>query len=247
MVHLKIALWAGIIVTSPFWLYQIWAFAAPGLYKKERRAVVRLTLGAVLLLILGGAFAYYAVLPLGFKFFLSFGGDGIVVLPVIHEYLSLVMTLLLSFGIAFELPLFLMFLAYIGLVSSKRLSSFRPYAVIIIAALAAFLTPPDVVSQILMAVPMMGLYELSLFLIKQRERAVQRALDDEDGVSGAEGEGAGKKNGGSKKAKGGDGRKALKAVKAGKARLEKEQKKEARKRAKELKLEAQKAKKSGKG
>ncbi|MDR2405059.1 MAG: twin-arginine translocase subunit TatC [Deltaproteobacteria bacterium] len=195
LIHVKIALWAGVIISSPFWLYQLWSFVAPGLYRRERKAVFRLTLATVLLLICGAAFAYFVVLPIGFKFFLSFSGDNITILPVVHEYLSLVMTLLLSFGLAFELPLLLMFMASTGLIDSKKLRSFRPYAVIIIVTLAAFLTPPDVISQVLMSIPMFGLYELSIFLIKGKERALARELAGED-AEDASGEvpGSGKNN-----------------------------------------------------
>jgi sec-independent protein translocase protein TatC len=198
LVHLKIALWAGVIVSSPFWLWQLWAFVAPGLYQREKKAAARLTAGAVGLLLAGAAFAYWAVLPIGFKFFMSFGGDNITILPVIHEYLSLVMTLLLSFGLAFELPLCLMFLASAGVVDSKRLSRFRPYAVVIIVTLSAFLTPPDVVSQILMSIPMLGLYELSLFLIRRKERHSLDSADDEED----EGDEGGDAAGGGQKARG---------------------------------------------
>jgi sec-independent protein translocase protein TatC len=191
LVHLKIALWAGLIISSPFWLYQAWAFVAPGLYKKERSVLVKLTTLAFCLLLTGGAFAYYVVIPIGFKFFLGFGAGSVTILPVIHEYLSLVMTLILAFGCAFELPLFLMFLAHMGLVNSQKLKRFRQYAILIIVVLAAFLTPPDVVSQILMSIPMYGLYELSLFLIRQRERAAEAREKEEAGEGENEGEGSG--------------------------------------------------------
>jgi sec-independent protein translocase protein TatC len=169
IIHLKISLWAGLFLSSPFWLYQAWAFVAPGLYQKERSSLIKLTLLAFLLLLLGGAFAYYVVLPIGFKFFVGFGTGTVTILPVIHEYLSLVMTLILAFGCAFELPLLLLFLAQVGLVNSSKLKKFRQYAILIIVTVSAFLTPPDVVSQILMSIPMYGLYELSVFLIKRRE------------------------------------------------------------------------------
>jgi sec-independent protein translocase protein TatC len=190
LVHLKIALWAGIIISSPFWIYQVWAFVAPGLYKNERSVLVKLTLMAFFLLLVGGAFAYFVVLPIGFKFFLGFGGGSVTILPVIHEYLSLVMTLILAFGCAFELPLFLMFLAHLGLVNSAKLKRFRQYAILIIVILAAFLTPPDVISQILMSIPMYGLYELSLILIRQREKAneAREKEEEREGVSEEENE-----------------------------------------------------------
>jgi sec-independent protein translocase protein TatC len=176
LIHLKLSLWSGLFLSSPFWLYQLWAFAAPGLYRKERKAIVRLAAMAFILLVLGAAFAYYTALPIGFKFLVGFGSSEVRILPAIGDYLSLTTTLLLSFGLAFELPLFLMFLASVGLVNSARLARFRPYAIVIIVTVAAFLTPPDVVSQILMSIPMLGLYELSLFLIRSKERAREKAL-----------------------------------------------------------------------
>ncbi|MDR2350084.1 MAG: twin-arginine translocase subunit TatC [Deltaproteobacteria bacterium] len=181
LIHLKISLWGGLFASSPFWLYQVWAFVAPGLYEKERASVAKLTGMAFALLLLGGAFAYYVAIPLGFKFFIGFGAGTVTILPVIHEYLSLVMTLILAFGCAFELPLLLMFLAAAGLVDSKKLARFRQYAILIIVTLAAFLTPPDVISQILMAVPMCGLYELSVFLIRRKEK--ESGVSEENGKS----------------------------------------------------------------
>ncbi|MDR2461496.1 MAG: twin-arginine translocase subunit TatC, partial [Deltaproteobacteria bacterium] len=177
MVTLKISLWAGLFLSAPFWLYQFWAFLVPGLYPKEKKAILKLTVMAFLLLVLGAIFAYVVVLPIGFKFFVGFGGNTVTILPVIHEYLSLVMTLLIAFGVAFQLPLLLLFLAHIGIVNSQKLARFRQYALLIIVIVAAFLTPPDVISQILMSIPMYGLYELSLFLIRQRESSLK---DNED-------------------------------------------------------------------
>jgi sec-independent protein translocase protein TatC len=209
LVHVKIALWGGVFLSSPFWLYQLWAFVAPGLYRSERRSALKLTAAAVSLMAGGAAFAYLVVIPAGFSFFVGFGGEEVTVLPAIDGYLSLVMTLLLAFGAAFQLPLLLMFLAAVGLVDSSRLSRFRRFAVVIIVALSAFLTPPDVVSQILMSIPLILLYELSLFLIRGRERAAARtALEGEGGGaqdggggSGSEGPGAGGRAGGGKGAR----------------------------------------------
>ncbi|MDR2352366.1 MAG: twin-arginine translocase subunit TatC [Deltaproteobacteria bacterium] len=176
LIHLKISLWGGLFISAPFWMYQLWAFVAPGLYSSEKKATLKLTGMAFGLLVLGAGFAYQVVLPIGFKFFISFSGAEITILPTINEYLSLITTLLLSFGVAFEMPLFLMFLASIGLVNSQKLSRFRQYAILIIVIVAAFLTPPDVISQILMSIPMLGLYELSLFLIRQKEKEKEKAL-----------------------------------------------------------------------
>jgi sec-independent protein translocase protein TatC len=165
LIHLKIGFWGGFFLSSPYWLYQLWAFVAPGLYRRERRAVRRLSAMAALLLFGGAAFAYFTVFPLAFRFFVSFNSDDISLLPTISQYLSLVMTMLTAFGLAFQLPLLLMFLAGLGLVDAAKLRSFRRYAVLLIVVLAAVMTPPDVISQILMAIPMIGLYELSIVFI----------------------------------------------------------------------------------
>jgi Tat protein translocase TatC len=217
---MKIALWVGVFFSSHFWLYQLWAFVAPGLYRTERRAAAKLTAAAVSLMAGGAAFAYYVVIPAGFAFFLSFGQGEVTVLPAIQGYLSLVMTLLLAFGAAFQLPLLLLFLAAAGLVDSDKLSRFRRFAILAIVILAAFLTPPDVISQILMSIPLILLYELSLFMIRGRERATAGGGEgtrpaegggkpgkDGDGKGGAGKGGTGKDGGGKgKPGKGGDGK-----------------------------------------
>jgi sec-independent protein translocase protein TatC len=187
LIHMKIALWGGVFLSSPFWLYQLWAFVAPGLYRTERRAAVKLTAAAVTLMAGGAAFAYYVVIPAGFVFFLSFGSGEVTVLPAIQGYLSLVMTLLVAFGAAFQLPLLLLFLAAVGLVDSDKLSRFRRFAILAIVILAAFLTPPDVVSQILMSIPLILLYELSLFLIRGREKAALSREAPDGGGTGLRG------------------------------------------------------------
>jgi sec-independent protein translocase protein TatC len=243
LIHVKISLWAGLIVSSPFWLYQIWAFVAPGLYQGERRAIGRLTAMTVGLLLGGAAFAYYVVLPLGFKFFLSFGGGEITILPVVHEYLSLVMTLLLSFGLSFELPLLLVFLASVGIVDSRKLGRFRPYSVVIIVTLAAFLTPPDVVSQILMSIPMLFLYELSVFLIRRRERAMGYEPGGEGGGGGGEpGEGDPRAKARRLRLEAKEAKKKAKEEKKRSAAEAKEAKKKAAAEAKEAKKKAEEAK-----
>ncbi len=169
-VHLKIGLWGGLFLSAPYWLFQLWAFVAPGLYQYERRGALRLSLIALVLLLGGAAFAYYTVFSLAFKFFAGFSSQDIYLLPTIRQYLSLVMTMLLAFGLAFQLPLLLFFLNAVGVVDAAKLRSFRRYAIMLIVVLAAVMTPPDVVSQVLMAVPMLGLYELSIILIEGRAR-----------------------------------------------------------------------------
>ncbi|MDR3153238.1 MAG: twin-arginine translocase subunit TatC [Deltaproteobacteria bacterium] len=210
LIHMKIALWGGVFVSAPFWLYQLWAFVAPGLYRKEKRAALKLTAAAFLLLTGGAAFAYYVVLPAGFRFFLGFAAGEVTVLPAISGYLSLVMTLLFAFGLAFQLPLLLLFLAATGLVDSGKLSRFRRFAILIIAVLAAFLTPPDVISQIFMAIPLILLYELSLFLIRGREKAAAAAGAKE--VKAADAARGGKAAAGAKEGKDAAGAKEGKAA-----------------------------------
>ena len=170
LVTLKIGLWGGVFLSAPLWLYQLWAFVAPGLYRSERKKVSGLTVSGTLLLFAGAAFGYVLVLPLAFKFFVGFSSDLLMALPDLKSYFSLAMSLLLAFGLVFQLPLVILFLAGLGLVSSSLLIKGRKYAILLIFIIAAVLTPPDVLSQILMAIPMLGLYELSIKLVARNER-----------------------------------------------------------------------------
>ncbi len=170
IVHLKIGLWGGVFLTAPLWLYQVWAFAAPGLYRSERRQVVGLALSATVFLFLGAAFGYWLVVPLAFKFFVGFSGDLLTALPALGPYFSLIMALLLAFGLVFQLPLAILFLADLGLVTAAALTRGRKYALLIIFIRSAVLTPPEVISQCLMAFPMLVLYELSIRLVARKER-----------------------------------------------------------------------------
>lgn len=170
LVTLKIGLWGGVFLSAPLWLYQLWSFVAPGLYRAERKKVGRLTFSATLLLFTGAAFGYVLVLPLAFKFFVGFSSDLLMALPDLKSYFSLAMSLLLAFGLVFQLPLAILFMASIGLVSSPLLVKGRKYAILLIFIIAAVLTPPDVLSQILMAIPMLGLYELSIKLVARNEK-----------------------------------------------------------------------------
>ena len=177
IVHLKIGIWGGFFMASPFWLYQIWAFVAPGLYGPEKKGLKRLSFFGTLLMAAGAAFAYYGVIPIAFKFFVSVTGAEVTMLPAIKQYLSLIMGLLAAFGLTFQLPLVLLLLASLGLVNGDKLRSFRRYAILIIFILAAVLTPPDVISQIMLALPMLALYELSLFLISRKYQPDNRAAN----------------------------------------------------------------------
>jgi sec-independent protein translocase protein TatC len=174
--YIKLALWMGCFLAFPVVATQIWMFVAPGLYKTERKAFLPFLIATPIFFIVGAAMAYYFVFPLAWKFFLSFempaaaGGLPIQLEARVSEYLSLSMTVIFAFGIAFELPVILVLLTRTGLLSSAKLSSFRRYAVVLIFVAAAIMTPPDVVSQLSLALPLMLLYELSIFGAKWVER-----------------------------------------------------------------------------
>ena len=166
--QVKVAFFISISITFPFILLQIWRFIAPGLYKNEQKAILPFLLATPVLFALGAAMVYSLVIPLAWDFFLSFEMQGndtalaIEVEPRISEYLSLVMRLMFAFGLSFELPVLLLLLVKAGLMRSEGLASGRKYAILLAFVAAAILTPPDVISQILLAVPVIILYEISI-------------------------------------------------------------------------------------
>jgi sec-independent protein translocase protein TatC len=160
--YLKVALLAGILVSSPIILYQFWMFVAPGLYTKERRMMMPIVLLSSFFFIGGALFGYFVVFPWGFKFFLGFATETIRPLPSMKEYFAFSAKLLLAFGLVFELPLVLTFLAKLGIVSVEFLKKNRKYALLLFFVGSAILTPPDVVTQVMMALPLMVLYEISI-------------------------------------------------------------------------------------
>jgi len=160
--YLKVSLLSGFMLAAPVVLYQFWMFVAPGLYKKERRFLVPIVFLSSVFFVGGALFGYFIVFPFGFKFFLGFASETIQPLPSMKEYLSFSAKLLLAFGLVFELPLIITFLAKLGIVSVDFLKKNRKYALILFFAGSAILTPPDVVTQIMMAVPLMLLYEISI-------------------------------------------------------------------------------------
>ena len=161
--YLKVSLLAGIMLASPIILYQFWMFVAPGLYQKERRLMGPIVLLSSFFFIAGALFGYYIVFPWGFKFFLGFATESIRPLPSMKEYLAFSAKLLLAFGLVFELPMVLTFMARLGIVSVDFLKRNRKYALLLFFAGAAILTPPDIVTQVMMALPLMVMYELSIF------------------------------------------------------------------------------------
>lgn len=160
--YLKVSLLAGLMLAVPVILYEFWMFVAPGLYEKEKKIMWPIVLLSSFFFLGGALFGYFIVFPYGFEFFLSFSNETIQALPSMREYLSFSAKLLVAFGLSFELPLILTFMARLGIVSVDYLKRQRKYAILIFFAGAAMLTPPDVVTQIMLGVPLMVLYELSI-------------------------------------------------------------------------------------
>jgi len=160
--YLKVAFLSGIILAAPVIFYQFWMFVAPGLYDKEKRLMTPIVLLSTVFFVGGAFFGYFIVFPYGFKFFLGFASEIIQPLPSMREYLGFASKLLLAFGLVFELPLIITFLARLGVVSVSFLKKNRKYALLLFFIGAAILTPPDVVTQIMMAFPLILLYEISI-------------------------------------------------------------------------------------
>lgn len=164
LVPMKVTLMAAFVLALPYVLYQAWAFVAPGLYVHERRLVVPLIAASVLLFFVGMAFAYFVVFPTVFGFVNKFAPEGVAVMTDIEKYLSFVLTTFLAFGMTFEVPIIVIVLVRVGIVSIAQLKDARRYVIVGAFVLAAIFTPPDVVSQFLMAVPLCLLYELGIFM-----------------------------------------------------------------------------------
>ncbi len=163
MVPLKITLLAGFLIALPVVLYQVWAFVAPGLYSHEKRLILPLVVSSTLLFFVGVAFCYFFVFGQVFKFIQSFAPKSITAAPDIEAYLSFVMSMFIAFGAAFEVPVVVVVLARMGLVTVEKLREFRGYFIVVAFIIAAVITPPDVVSQLALAIPMCLLYELGVF------------------------------------------------------------------------------------
>lgn len=170
MVQLSVALLVAIMVTTPFALYQIWKYVAPGLHKNERRFVISIFVFSPLLFVMGVAFAFYMLFPFVFRFFIELNESApvpAVIMPAVRDYMTFAIGLLKVFGIAFQLPLVLILLNRAGVLPRDRVVAMRRYAIIFIVIAAAILTPPDIVSQILLAVPMLALFEVSILFMKK--------------------------------------------------------------------------------
>ncbi len=193
-VEMKVALFAAFFVSFPVIANQLWAFVAPGLYAQEKKAFLPFLLATPVLFTAGGAMAYYVVMPTAFHWFLSFqgtqGGVQIEALPNSEDYLGLVMQFILAFGFCFLLPVLLMLLNKAGILSRTQLVRSRRYVIVGITVIAAIITPPDVISQLLLAVPMYILFEGSLVLMGIGEKRAERERAAEAEGSAADGEGA---------------------------------------------------------
>jgi sec-independent protein translocase protein TatC len=163
LVPLKILLMAAFLLALPVVLYQVWAFVAPGLYSHEKKLVLPLVVSSTLLFMIGVAFCYFFVFGQVFKFIQSFAPKSITAAPDIEAYLSFVMTMFIAFGLAFEVPIVVIVLARLNVVSIEKLKGFRSYFVVLAFIVAAIVTPPDVVSQLALAIPMCVLYEIGIW------------------------------------------------------------------------------------
>lgn len=169
MIRFSLSVLFALFVSTPFVLWQVWAFVAPGLHKKEQKIIWPILIASPLLFLLGAGFAFYILFPFVFGFFIELNQSSpvpAVVLPAAKDYLSFAIGLLKVFGIAFQLPLVLVLLNRIGILSRARAVKMRRYAIVLIVVVAAVLTPPDVVSQVLLALPMWGLFEASLLFMR---------------------------------------------------------------------------------
>jgi sec-independent protein translocase protein TatC len=183
--YLKVAFFAAIFFGSPILLIQIYKFIAPGLYKNEKKAILPYLISTPILFLLGGLLVYYLIMPLAIKFFLSFESTGSsTTLPIqleakVNEYLSLIMRLIFAFGISFQLPILLNLLARTGVVNSNYLKKTRRYVIVIIFSVAAILTPPDPITQIGLAIPLLLLYELSIITVRFTEKKnIDKKVED---------------------------------------------------------------------
>jgi len=162
--YIKVAFIASIMAASPLIFYQLWMFIAPGLYRKEKKMAIPFVISSTILFVGGALFGYFVVFPFGFKFFIGFSNEYVKALPSVKQYFSFSMKLLFAFGVVFELPVIIFFLSKMGIVTPQFLSQKRKYAILLTFALAAILTPPDVITQCMMAGPLIVLYEIGILV-----------------------------------------------------------------------------------
>lgn len=176
-VPMKVAMMVSFLVALPYVLYQVWAFVAPGLYQNEKKLAIPLIVTSTLLFFIGMAFAYFAVFPMVFKFVVGYTPEGVAMMTDINHYLSFVLTLFLAFGVTFETPVAVIILVRMGIVTVEKLREIRPYVVVGAFVLGAIFTPPDVVSQFMLAIPIWVLYEVGIVLASMMVKA--RATEEQ--------------------------------------------------------------------
>lgn len=179
-VAMKVAFFAAIVASLPIILSQIWLFVAPGLYENEKKMLIPFVVGGSIMFVIGVAFAYYVVTPFGFTFLITFGSLTFTPMINIEDYVGFFTKIMFGFGIAFELPIFAYFLALLGLITDRTLIDFFRYAVVLIFIIAALLTPPDVMTQLLMAIPLIILYGISILIVRYVNPAPKEEEEKEE-------------------------------------------------------------------
>ena len=177
--YLKVAFISGIMLVAPFIFYQLWLFIAPGLYKNEKRYVIPFVIASTILFVGGALFGYFVVFPFGFKFFISFTNEYVKALPSVKQYFGFAVKLLFAFGIVFELPVVIFFLTKMGVVTPALLRKNRKYAILLSFVVAAILTPPDVITQCMMAGPLIILYEIGILVSVSAWKKKQKKKEDD--------------------------------------------------------------------
>jgi len=180
--YLKTGFIAGILLVSPFIFYQMWMFIVPGLYRREQRYVVPFVVFSTILFVGGSLFGYFIVFPFGFKFFIGFANENIQALPSVKQYFTFATKLLFAFGIVFELPVVIFFLAKMGIVTPDFLRQKRKYAILLTFVTASILTPPDVITQLMMAGPLIILYEVGIIIagMAKKKKAAEDETEEEE-------------------------------------------------------------------
>ena len=184
LTYIKTAFITGLLLASPVIFYEMWLFIAPGLYQNEKKYVIPFVIFSTVLFIGGSLFGYFIVFPFGFKFFLGYANDYIQALPSVKQYFSFSTKLLLAFGIVFELPVVIFFLSRTGVVTVDFLRKNRKYAILLTFAMAAILTPPDVITQFMMAGPLIILYEIGIFIAMMAEKKGGKKKGEDSVISG---------------------------------------------------------------
>ncbi|MDQ1336333.1 MAG: Sec-independent protein translocase protein TatC [Thermodesulfobacteriota bacterium] len=178
--YMKVAFLSGVLLMAPFIFYQLWMFVAPGLYQREKKYVIPFVVASTILFVGGSLFGYFVVFPFGFRFFIGFSNEYVKALPSVREYFSFAIKLLFAFGIIFELPVVIFFLTKMGMVTPEALRRQRKYAILLAFVVGAILTPPDVITQFMMAIPLMALYEIGILVsVMARKKKEEKAKAEE--------------------------------------------------------------------